>query len=117
MPCASSASRFPASKARWPTISPWWPRRWARARSTYLTARLRAAAALVVPEADLVERMQTALAGRPMRDYTAIERPAELPAELVFPEGETRRHAQGHRGVVCLGDEEHRLLLCGRRAT
>lgn len=55
----------------------------------YLTARLRAAAALVVPEADLVERMQQALDGRPIRDYTSIERPAELPAELVFPEGET----------------------------
>jgi transketolase len=55
----------------------------------YFTARLRAAAALVVPEADLVERMETALAGRPIRDYTAIVRPAELPAELVFPEGET----------------------------
>jgi transketolase len=54
----------------------------------YLTARLRAAAALVVPEGRLVERMQTALAGRPMRDYTSIERPAELPAELIFQQGE-----------------------------
>jgi transketolase len=54
----------------------------------YLTARLRAAAALVVPEGRLVERMETALAGRPMRDYTSIERPAELPAELIFQQGE-----------------------------
>jgi transketolase len=54
----------------------------------YLTARLRAAAALVLPEEQLVERMQTALAGRPIRDYTSIGRPAELPAELMFQEGE-----------------------------
>jgi transketolase len=54
----------------------------------YLTARLRAAAALVLPEEQLVEPMQTALAGRPIRDYTSIERPAELPAELMFQEGE-----------------------------
>jgi transketolase len=55
----------------------------------YLTARLRAAAAHVIPEERLLERMQTVLAGRPMRDYTSIERPSELPAELVFKEGET----------------------------
>ena len=37
----------------------------------YFTERLRAAAALMIPEEALVERMQSALAGRPLRDYTA----------------------------------------------
>jgi transketolase len=54
----------------------------------YLTARLRAAAALIAPEEDLVDRMETALEGRPVRDYTAIERPAVLPPELVFKPGD-----------------------------
>ena len=63
----------------------------------YLTGRLRAAAALVVPEEDLVDRMETALAGRPVRDYTAIERPAVMPPELTFKPGEmvpTRRASE-----------------------
>lgn len=55
----------------------------------YLTGRLRAAAVRILPEAVLVERMRTSLAGRPIRDYTTMQRPAELPAELIFGEGES----------------------------
>jgi transketolase len=55
----------------------------------YLAERLRAAAALIAPEADLVDRMRTALAGRPMADYRSFSRPDALPPELVFPEGES----------------------------
>jgi len=58
------------------------------ADSNYLANRLVAAAAAIPPEGDLEERMETALAGRPIQDYTSIHRPAELPGELVFREGE-----------------------------
>jgi len=58
------------------------------ADSDYLADRLLAAAARIVPEADLEERMEAALAGRPIQDYTSIERPAVLPPELVFQEGD-----------------------------
>jgi transketolase len=37
----------------------------------------------------LLERMKTALAGRPLVDYRKIERPAELPPELVFKGGDS----------------------------
>ncbi|HEV2444851.1 MAG TPA: 1-deoxy-D-xylulose-5-phosphate synthase N-terminal domain-containing protein, partial [Candidatus Sulfopaludibacter sp.] len=50
----------------------------------YVEHRLRAAARLIPLEAELVEDMKAALAGRPMADYTAFERPKLLPAELVF---------------------------------
>ncbi|MCC7174342.1 MAG: hypothetical protein IT159_04025 [Bryobacterales bacterium] len=53
----------------------------------YLLERLRAAAARIRPEAELRERITVTLAGRPMADYTSLERPATLPPELVFPEG------------------------------
>lgn len=62
--------------------------------SQYLVERLRASAALLAPEEELVGRMQVALRGRPFQDYTALERPDTLPAELVFREGDrvpTRR--------------------------
>jgi transketolase len=39
-------------------------------------------------ESELVARMAQALGGRPLQDYRSFERPAELPPELVFPEGQ-----------------------------
>lgn len=60
----------------------------------YFYARLQQCAANVRPEPELKARIETTLAGRPLRDYTAIERPATLPSELVFKEGDlvpTRR--------------------------
>ncbi|MFB3829733.1 MAG: 1-deoxy-D-xylulose-5-phosphate synthase N-terminal domain-containing protein [Bryobacteraceae bacterium] len=62
--------------------------------SRYLVDRLRASAALLKPEEELVKRMQVALGGRPFQDYTALERPDVLPPELTFREGDrvpTRR--------------------------
>ena len=56
---------------------------------TYLMERLEAAAQRILPEEKLVERMRTALAGRPMADYRSIQRPAELPPELVFKGGDS----------------------------
>jgi transketolase len=55
----------------------------------YLAARLAAAAAAIPPEAELVECMKTALAGRAIQDYRSFERPGTLPPELVFAEGES----------------------------
>ena len=60
-------------------------------------------------------RMETALAGRPMRDYRSFERPDVLPPELVFHGRRIGRHPQGDRGLVRLGDAEHRVLLHRRR--
>ena len=57
--------------------------------SVYLVRRLEAAAAQIAPEDQLVTRMATALAGRPMADYTSIRRPKVLPPELVFREGDS----------------------------
>jgi transketolase len=59
------------------------------AESAYLLERLEADARLIPPEEELVERMKTALAGRPLMDYRKIERPAELPPELVFKGGDS----------------------------
>jgi transketolase len=56
--------------------------------SDYLMERLQAAAGKIPPEEQLVERMKTTLAGRPIQDYTRIERPDVLPPELVFQEGD-----------------------------
>ena len=58
-----------------------------RADSDYLVERLAIAAAKIAPEPALEARMATALKGRPLQDYRALRRPAELPAELVFAEG------------------------------
>ena len=55
----------------------------------YLASRLNAAAALIPAETDLVGRMQTSLAGRPMADYRQLTRPDTLPPELVFKEGDS----------------------------
>lgn len=55
----------------------------------YLEARLRAAARRIAPESELTGRMQTALAGRPIADYTTMQRPETLPPDLVFREGES----------------------------
>jgi len=58
------------------------------AEAEYLHGRLQAIALQIPPERELVPRMQTALAGRPMADHTSLRRPDGLPPELVFKEGE-----------------------------
>jgi len=55
----------------------------------YLIERLDAAAEKIAPEEELVAQMEIALGDRPMADYTALQRPDVLPAELVFREGES----------------------------
>ena len=55
----------------------------------YLLQRLDVAASRIRPEEELVERMRAALAGRPLADYRSIERPAQLPPELVFKGGDS----------------------------
>jgi len=59
------------------------------AEIAYLLERLAADARLIPPEEELVERMKTALASRPLVDYRNIERPVELPPELVFKGGDS----------------------------
>jgi len=54
----------------------------------YLSARLAVAAARIAPEPQLARRMEVALAGRPIADYTRLERPDVLPPELLFREGD-----------------------------
>ncbi len=54
----------------------------------YLVERLDAAAEKIAPEGELVAQMEIALGDRPMADYSALQRPDVLPAELVFREGE-----------------------------
>ena len=49
--------------------------------------RLRAAARQIPPEVELVDEMKSALAGRPMADFTTLTRPDPLPADLVFAAG------------------------------
>lgn len=58
------------------------------AEAAYFLERLNAAAAAIPPESELVDRMKTALAGRPLADYRSFERPETLPADLLFPEGD-----------------------------
>ena len=58
------------------------------AERDYLADRLADAAARIAPEQELTRRMEIALAGRPIADYTSLERPDVLPAELVFREGD-----------------------------
>jgi transketolase len=55
----------------------------------YLHERLHQAARAIPPEQQSIERMKTALAGRALADYTTMQRPDPLPAELVFSEGES----------------------------
>ena len=57
------------------------------AECDYLKKRLDAAAKRILPEQELRQRMEVALPGRPLADYTTFRRPAVLPPELVFPEG------------------------------
>ncbi len=57
------------------------------AETDYLLERLRAAAARLQPEPELRQRIEVALAGRPIADYSGLKRPDPLPPELVFPEG------------------------------
>ncbi len=59
------------------------------AERDYFAARLRESAARIAPEEELVAKMQTALAGRPMADYRSLARPEVLPPELVFREGDS----------------------------
>jgi transketolase len=61
----------------------------APAERDYLARRLAAAGARIAPESELTRRMEVALAGRPMADYTRLERPDVLPPELVFREGDS----------------------------
>lgn len=56
---------------------------------TYLVRRLGEIGRQIPAESELVARMEKALGGRRLADYRSFERPAELPAELVFPEGES----------------------------
>ncbi|MGB8260666.1 MAG: hypothetical protein WCE75_09960, partial [Terracidiphilus sp.] len=59
-----------------------------RQDTQYLNARLEVAAALIPPEAVLVDRIRDALPGRPLADYRTIRRPETLPPDLVFPPGQ-----------------------------
>ncbi|HRY52486.1 MAG TPA: 1-deoxy-D-xylulose-5-phosphate synthase N-terminal domain-containing protein [Candidatus Portnoybacteria bacterium] len=59
-----------------------------REEMAYLLERLEVDKKLIQPEKDLQEKMAKALAGRPMVDYKKIKRPAVLPPELVFKEGD-----------------------------
>jgi len=54
----------------------------------YILERMEANKKMLKPESELAEKMKTALAGRPMADYRSIKRPAVLPPEMVFKEGE-----------------------------
>ncbi len=54
----------------------------------YLIGRLDACKENLKEEKELVEIMQKSLKDRPMADYRTIKRPAALPPELVFKEGE-----------------------------
>ncbi len=55
----------------------------------YILERLKIGAKKIKPEKELVEKMKSALKGRPMVDYKNIVRPEVLPPELVFQEGES----------------------------
>jgi hypothetical protein len=59
------------------------------AERAYLQVRLEEIGRTIPAEAELVARMEQALGGRPLKDYRSFERPEELPAELVFAEGES----------------------------
>jgi transketolase len=58
------------------------------AERAYLEGRLEEIGRTIPAEVELVARMEQALGGRPLKDYRSFERPEELPAELVFAEGE-----------------------------
>ncbi|MFA6027553.1 MAG: thiamine pyrophosphate-dependent enzyme [Patescibacteria group bacterium] len=50
----------------------------------YLGERLNLAKNNIKPEQELIKQIETALAGRPLKNPTQIKRPKELPKELVF---------------------------------
>jgi transketolase len=54
----------------------------------YLLERLEVGKQKIKPEKELVQKMTSALKGRPMQDYKKIKRPKTLPPELVFKQGE-----------------------------
>lgn len=54
----------------------------------YIARQLEVGAQRILPEAKLIENMQSALAGRPFTDPVSIKRPKKLPPELVFKPGE-----------------------------
>lgn len=58
------------------------------ADAEYLHGRLQSIALRIPAESELAAQMQTALAGRPLADYTSLRRPETLPPELVFQEGD-----------------------------
>lgn len=55
----------------------------------YVLERLEADKKMLKPEDELATKMKAALAARPLADYRSIKRPAVLPPELVFKEGES----------------------------
>jgi len=56
---------------------------------SYVAQRLAVTKNNIKDENELVEKIKTALAGRPLVDYKFIKRPDVLPPELVFKEGES----------------------------
>ncbi|HLJ48995.1 MAG TPA: 1-deoxy-D-xylulose-5-phosphate synthase N-terminal domain-containing protein [Bryobacteraceae bacterium] len=79
----------------------------------YVATRLIVAAEKLPAEDQLVERMAVAFGDRPLLDYRGLVRPAELPPELVFREGDnvpTRKATEAwfawamkHTGFFYLG--------------
>lgn len=55
----------------------------------YIVKRLEFGKKKIKSEGELTKQMQKALKGRPMADYKQIKRPENLPAELIFKEGES----------------------------
>lgn len=55
----------------------------------YVAGRMEICKKNIKPEAELRQKMEEALKGRPMADYRSIKRPDVLPPELVFKEGES----------------------------
>ncbi|TSC53587.1 MAG: Transketolase [Parcubacteria group bacterium LiPW_39] len=55
----------------------------------YVLERLKIGAKKIKPEKELVEKIKSALPGRPLVDYKSIKRPEVLPPELIFKEGES----------------------------
>ena len=87
------------------------------AESAYLWSRLQAALRLFCRKPDLVERMETALAGRPLVDYTALQRPSTLPPELVFKEGESVPTRKASEAWFAWAMKNTRVLLYRAPAT
>jgi transketolase len=54
----------------------------------YILERLEINKKLIKSEKELIEKIETALKGRPLADYKSIKRPDVLPPELIFKGGE-----------------------------